>query len=109
MLSIQEFSEVPPRKVLTEKSMWHPELLIAICNVIGNTKPESTEEPGQQTLIFLSMSGKPELRVVVERGFVPVLVVEPSPFRLERERWALKGICAEFNLRYIEGENDDNL
>jgi hypothetical protein len=108
MLSIQEISEVPTRKVLTEKSMWHPELLVAICNVIGNTKTESTEEHDKQTLLFLSMSGKPELRVVVERGFVPVLVVEADPFRMEKERWALKGICAEFNLRYEE-ENDDNL
>ena len=108
MLSIQEISEVPTRKVLTEKSMWHPELLIAICNVIGNTKPESTEEPGQQTLIFLSMSGKPELTLIVEVGFEPRMLAASNSFRLERERWALKGICAEFNLRYEE-ENDDNL
>ena len=108
MLSIQEISEVPTRKVLTSDGLWNVDLMVAICNVLVNTKTQSTSEPGEQTLTFLSMSNKPELTLIVEVGFEPRMLAASNSFRLERERRALKGICAEFNLRYEE-ENDNNL
>ena len=107
MYHLQPVSEELAKKVLTQNGLWDPTLIAAICCAIGNTQCEPDEQPNCSSLVFLSaISRKPELKLVVEDGFVPRMVVYPNTYRLERDRYSLKGICSDHDLRFEEVEDD---
>ena len=94
--------------LLVNKALWNPQLVTAVCNVLGNTQCDSKEHPNCSSLVFLSsISRKPELALIIEEGFVPRMVVYPNSYRMEKDRFSLKGICSDFDLRFEEVEDDD--
>ena len=85
--------------LLVNKALWNPQLV---------TQCDSKEHPNCSSLVFLSsISRKPELELIIEEGFVPRMVVYPNSYRMEKDRFSLKGICSDFDLRFEEVEDDD--